>query len=56
VVLTVTLKEHVALAQKFVAVQFTVVVPVANVDPEEGIQFMEAVGVAVTAGAEYVTV
>jgi len=56
VVFTVTLNEHVELPQIFVAVQFTVVVPVANVDPDAGIQLIDAVGVPDADGVEYVTV
>ena len=51
-VFTVTLKEHDELPQEFEAVQVTVVVPIANVLPEAGVQDTVGAGVPVAEGVE----
>jgi hypothetical protein len=48
--LIVTLNEHDDDAHTFVAVHVTVVVPVANVDPDDGTQTTGAAGVPVDVG------
>jgi len=48
----VTLNEQDELPHKFVAVQVTAVVPVTNVEPDVGIQDIDAAGVAVDEGEE----
>jgi len=48
----VTLKEQDELPHKLVAVQVTAVVPVTNVEPDAGIQEMDAAGVAIDEGEE----
>ena len=49
----VTLKEHDDDAHTFVDVHVTVVVPVANADPDAGTQTTEAAGVPVEAGSTH---
>jgi len=53
---TVTENEHVDTAQLFVALQLTVVVPAANVDPEAGLQTMTGDGEPVAEGSLQVAV
>lgn len=53
---TVTENEHVETAQLFVALQFTVVVPAANVDPDAGLQMMVGAGEPVEEGSVQVAV
>lgn len=50
VVFMVTLKEHDEVPQIFVAAQTTLVVPVANVDPEAGVQETVGLGTPVAVG------
>ena len=52
--LIVTLNEQLDEPQELVAVQVTVVVPVANVDPEVGEQVTVGVGVPVAVGLLHV--
>ena len=47
----VTVKEHASLPQELVAVQVTVVVPVANVEPDTGEQTTLGAGVPVAVGS-----
>ena len=49
-VFTVTEKEQEELPQEFVAVQVTAVVPVANVEPEAGVQLTVGAGDPVAVG------
>ena len=49
--LIVTLNEQLDEPQEFVAVQVTLVVPVANVEPEAGEQDTVAAGVPVAVGS-----
>jgi hypothetical protein len=53
---TVTENEHVDAAQLFVALQFTVVVPATNVDPDAGLQMMVGAGEPVDPGSVHVAV
>ena len=53
---TVTENEHVDTAQLLVALQLTVVVPVANVDPDTGLQITDGAGVPVEEGSVHVAV
>ena len=48
--LIVTVNEHASLPHEFVAVQVTVVVPAANVDPDAGEHETDAAGVPVAVG------
>ena len=52
--LMVTVNEQASLPQAFVAVHVTVVVPVANEEPEAGEQETVAAGVPVAVGVENV--
>ena len=53
---TVTENEHVDAAQLLVALQLTVVVPAANVEPDAGLQMMVGAGEPVDEGLIHVAV